>query len=160
MANKVKPIPEGYHTVTPYLTVNGAARAIEFYEKAFGARQVFRLDGPDGKVGHAELQIGDSRIMLADEFPQMGGKSPQTLGGTPVSIMLYVEDVDKVYKQALGAGAKEDRPVQDQFYGDRMGSVIDPFGHKWFVGTHVEDVPPEELKRRSAEMMAGAGAPA
>jgi len=160
MSSKVKPIPEGYHTVTPYLTVQGATRAIDFYQKAFGARQLFRMDGPDGKVGHAELQIGDSRIMLADEFPQMGGKSPQTLGGSPVAIMLYVENVDAVYKQALAAGAKEDRPLQDQCYGDRSGSVFDPFGHKWFIATHVEDVSPEAMKRRSAEMMASAGAPA
>jgi PhnB protein len=160
MASKVKPIPEGYHTVTPYLTVDGAGRAIDFYKQAFGAELLVRMDGPDGKVGHAELQIGDSRIMLADEFPNMGGKSPQTLGGSPVAIMLYVEDVDTMYRQALAAGAKEDRPLQDQFYGDRMGSVMDPFGHKWFLGTHVEDVSPEEMKRRSAEMMASAGAPA
>jgi len=158
MSSKVKPIPEGYHTVTPYLTINGAARAIEFYQKAFGARELFRMEGPDGKIGHAELQIGDSRLMLADEFPKMGGKSPQTLGGSTVAIMLYVEDVDKVYQQALKAGAKEDRPLEDQFYGDRSGSVFDPFGHKWFVATHKEDVSPEELQRRSAEMMASAPA--
>ena len=158
MANPVKPIPEGYHTVTPYLTIHGAARAIEFYQQAFGARELFRMEGPDGKIGHAELQIGDSRVMLADEFPQMGGTSPQTLGGSSVAIMLYVEDVDKVYHQALKAGAKEDRPLQDQFYGDRSGSVFDPFGHKWFVATHKEDVSPEELQRRSAEMMASAPA--
>ena len=156
MSSKVKPIPEGYHTVTPYLTVQDGTRALEFYKKAFGAQVVVRMDGPDGKVGHAEIQIGDSRIMLADEVPSMGGKSPQTLGGTPVALMLYVEDVDALFQQALKAGAKEDRPVKDQFYGDRSGSVFDPFGHKWFLATHKEDVSPEEMKRRMAEAMAPA----
>jgi PhnB protein len=156
MTSQVKPIPEGYHTVTPYLSIQGATRALDFYKQAFGARVLVKLDGPDGKIGHAELQIGDSRIMLADEFPNMGAKSPQTLGGSPVSLLLYVEDVDTVYKQAVAAGAKEDRPVQDQFYGDRSGSVIDPFGHKWFIATHTEDVSPEEMKRRSEKMLASA----
>ncbi|HXO20083.1 MAG TPA: VOC family protein [Thermoanaerobaculia bacterium] len=158
MSKPVKPIPEGYHSVTPYLTVKGGAKAIEFYKKAFGAKEIFRMADPSGQVGHAEIQIGDSRIMLSDEFPTMGGRSPQTLGGSPVAIMLYVENVDQVFKQALAAGAKEDRPIKDQFYGDRSGSVLDPFGHKWFVSTHIEDVPPEEMKKRSEEVMATASA--
>lgn len=153
MSNQVKPIPEGYHTATPYLTVHEGARALEFYEQAFGARVVVRMDGPDGKIGHAEIQIGDSRIMLADEFPEMGGKSARTLGGSPVAVLLYVEDADAVFRQAVEAGAKEDRPMKDQFYGDRMGSVVDPFGHRWFVATHQEDVSPEEMKRRMAAMV-------
>jgi len=156
MASKVKPIPEGYHTATPYLTVHDGARALDFYKQAFGAQVVVRMDGPDGKVGHAEIQIGDSRIMLADEYPNMGAKSPETLGASPVAILLYVEDVDAVFQQAVAAGAKEDRPVQDQFYGDRSGSVVDPFGHRWLVATHTEDVSPEEMKRRMAKAMAPA----
>jgi PhnB protein len=152
MSNPVKPIPEGYHTATPYLTVHDGPRALEFYKQAFGARVEVRMDGPDGKVAHAEIQIGDSRIMLADEFPNMGAKSAQTLGGTPVSILLYVEDADALFRQAVAAGAKEERPVENQFYGDRMGALHDPFGHRWFVATHVEDVSPEEMKRRMAEM--------
>jgi PhnB protein len=152
--SKVKPIPEGYHTATPYLTVDGAARAIEFYQRAFGAKELFRMADPSGKVGHAEIQIGDSRIMLSDEFPERNARGPQSLGGSTVGIMLYVEDVDKVFKQAVTAGAKEVQPVKDQFYGDRSGALLDPFGHKWWVATHKEDVPPEEMNRRAAEAMA------
>ena len=144
----VKPIPDGYHSVTPYLTVKGAARAIEFYAKAFGAKELFRMPAPGGTIGHAEIQIGDSRVMLADEN-EMGAKSPQTVGGTPVGLMLYVQDVDATVKRAVDAGAKLVRPVENQFYGDRSGGILDPFGHSWFVGTHVEDVPPEELERRA-----------
>jgi PhnB protein len=154
MTSTVKPIPEGYHTATPYLTVHDGTRALEFYKQAFGAQVMVRMDGPEGKVGHAEIQIGDSRIMLADEFPNMGAKSAQTLGGSPVAVLLYVEDVDALFRQAVAAGAKEDRPVEDQFYGDRMGSVVDPYGHRWLIATHKEDVSPEEMKRRMAEMMA------
>jgi PhnB protein len=148
----VKAIPEGYHTVTPYLIVNGAARALDFYRKAFGAKEQVRMPGPDGKVMHAEIQIGDSKVMLADEFPQMGAKSPQSIGGTPVGICLYVAKVDAVYEQAVAAGAKVERPLQDQFYGDRSGTVIDPFGHKWTIATHIEDVTPAEMEKRMAAM--------
>jgi PhnB protein len=148
----VKPIPDGYQTVTPYLIVSGAAKALEFYKKAFGAKERMRLASPDGKIGHAEIQIGDSVVMLADEFPQMGAKSPQTIGGTPVGICVYVEKVDSVFKQALAAGGKEERPVKDQFYGDRSGTLIDPFGHKWTIATHIEDVTPEEIGKRMAAM--------
>lgn len=149
----VKPIPDGYHSVTPYLIVKGAADAIEFYSKAFGATEVMRLDGPDGKLGHAELQAGDSRIMMADECPEMNALAPQSPGSSGVSICLYVEDVDKVVAQAIEAGAKVQRPLQDQFYGDRSATLEDPFGHVWTVATHVEDVTPEEIDRRMAEMM-------
>jgi PhnB protein len=150
MPDKVKPIPEGYHSVTPYLIVKGGVSAIEFYKKAFGARELFRIPGPDGKVGHAEIGIGDSVVMLADEHPEMGANSPQTIGGTPVSILLYVDDVDAVVRQAVAAGAKIQRPVEDKFYGDRMGTLDDPFGHVWHVATHIENVPPEEMKKRAA----------
>jgi PhnB protein len=149
----VKPIPDGYPTATPYLIVNGAARAIEFYKKAFGATETMRMADPSGKVMHAEVKIGTSPIMLADEFPEMGAKSPQAYGGSPVTIVLYVEDVDKVVNQAVTAGGKLIRPVTDQFYGDRTGGVEDPFGHSWYVATHIEDVSPQEMKKRSEEMM-------
>jgi len=145
----VKPIPDGYHSVTPYLIVDGAADAIAYYKKAFGATELFRMDH-EGKVGHAELKIGDSPIMLADEFPQMGYRSPKALGGTPVSIMIYVPDVDTVYQQAIDAGATEVKPLQDQFYGDRSGTLTDPFGHVWTIATHKEDVTMEEMNRRMA----------
>jgi PhnB protein len=148
--SKAKPIPEGYHTATPYLIVKDAAKAIEFYKKAFGAAEMMRMTQPDGRVGHAEIKIGDSPIMLADEFPEMGARSPQSLGGSPVSILLYVQDVDALTSQAITAGAKVVRPVKDQFYGDRSGSLEDPFGHQWHIATHVEDVPPEEMKKRAA----------
>jgi PhnB protein len=149
----VKPIPEGYHTLTPYLFINGAAAAIEFYKKAFGATELFRMNGPDGKVGHAEIKIGDSPIMLADEHPHMGAKSPTTYGGSPVNLMIYVTDVDAVASQAIGAGATVVRPVQNQFYGDRSGCFTDPFGHSWTIATHVEDVPSAELQKRAEEAM-------
>ncbi|CAN5890225.1 Dot/Icm type IV secretion system effector PhnB [soil metagenome] len=154
MAN-VKPIPEGYHSVTPYLIINGAADAIEFYKKAFGATELFRMPQPDGKVGHAEIKIGDSPIMLSDEHPEMGYTSPTTLGGTPVSIMIYVDDVDTIFKQAIAAGGEQQKPVQDQFYGDRSGSLKDPFGHVWHVATHVEDVSPEEIEKRASAAHGG-----
>jgi PhnB protein len=149
----VKPIPDGYHAVTPYLVVKGAAQAIEFYKKAFGATELFRMPGPGGQVMHAELQLGDSRIMLADEVPQMNALSPQTIGGSPVGLMLYVPDVDAQAKLAVAAGAVVERPVQDQFYGDRSGTFRDPFGHKWTLGTHKEDVSQEEMQRRMTAMM-------
>lgn len=148
----VKPIPEGYHAVTPYLIVSGAAQALDFYKLAFNAEERMRLQGPDGKIGHAEIQIGDSVVMLADEFPQMGARSPQSIGGTPVGLCVYVENVDARFQQAVAAGAKIERPLQDQFYGDRSGTVIDPFGHKWTLATHIEDVEPEEISRRMAAM--------
>jgi PhnB protein len=153
---KVRPIPEGYHTTTPYLCVNGAADAIEFYKKAFGATELLRMGSPGGKIGHAELQIGDSRVMLADEFPEMGFLSPKTIGGSPVMMHLYVEDVDATVPKAVAAGAKVTRPVADQFYGDRGGQVEDPFGHKWYVSTHKEDLSPEEIRERAAKAMGGA----
>jgi len=144
-----KPIPEGYHTATPYLIVGGAADAIEFYKKAFGATELFRFPAPDGKIGHAEIKIGDSPIMLADEYPEMGYKGPQTLGGSPVSIMIYVDDVDTVFNRAVAAGASIKEAVSDKFYGDRMGTLADPFGHVWHVSTHKEDVSVEEMERRA-----------
>ena len=146
----VKPVPEGYHAVTPYLIVKGAARALEFYVNAFQARELFRMDQPDGRIGHAELQLGDSRVMLADEFDEVGARSPDTVGGSPVGIMLYVEDVDATVARAVAAGARITRPVANQFYGDRTGTLTDPFGHVWYVATHVEDVSPEEMERRQA----------
>jgi PhnB protein len=155
MASKVNPIPEGFHTATPYLIVKGAARAIEFYKKAFGATELMRMTQPDGRIGHAEIKIGDSPIMLADEFPEMGSRSPESLGGSPVSVLLYVQDVDAVFKQAVAAGAKVTRPVKDQFYGDRSGGVTDPFGHQWYVATHKEDVSPEEMHRRASAAHVG-----
>ena len=143
------PIPTGYHSVTPYLIVKGAARAIEFYQQAFGATELMRMDGPGGSIGHAEIRIGDSPVMLADEHPEMGFRSPQTLGGAGVSLVVYVDNVDDLFRQAIAAGAKELRPLQDQFYGDRMGTLEDPFGHVWSLATHLEDVSPEEIRRRS-----------
>ena len=151
-AKKVKPIPEGHHTVTPYLIVRGGAKALEFYAKAFGAQELVRVDMPGGGLGHAEIKIGDSILMLADEHPETGYKAPQSYGGTPVSICLYVEDVDALVKQAVDAGAKLVRPVEDQFYGDRSGTIVDPFGHVWTIATHMEDVTPEEVAKRAAEM--------
>jgi len=149
MANNVRPIPEGYHSVTPYLIVKGAAKAIEFYKQAFGATERTRMAQPDGKIGHAEIQIGDSCVMLADEFPERNIHGPESLGGTPVMIHLYIEDVDKVAQRALAAGAKEIRAVQDQFYGDRSGLFADPFGHQWNIATHVEDLTAEEIGKRA-----------
>jgi PhnB protein len=145
----VKPIPEGYHSVTPYLIIKGAADAIEFYKKAFGATELFRFPAPDGKIGHAEIKIGDSPIMLADEFAEMGYKGPQALGGSPVSLMIYLEDVDTVFDRAVEAGASVKEAVQDKFYGDRTGSLTDPFGHVWHVATHKEDVSMEEMEKRA-----------
>src|SRR5690242_3848755 len=152
MAKNVTYIPKGYHTATPYLVVDGAARAIEFYKRAFGAREVMRIGAPDGKVGHAEIIIGDSHIMLADEFPEWDARSPQSIGGTPVGLALYFEDCDAVFNQALSLGAKVLKPMQDQFYGDRSGTIADPFGHKWTIATHKEDVSSEEIQRRAAAM--------
>jgi PhnB protein len=152
MNSKVKPVPDGFHTATPYLIITNAAGAIEFYKKVFGATELSRLATPDGKVGHAEIRIGDSRIMLADEFPEWDARSPQTIGGSAVFIMLYVDDVDAVVSRAVAAGAKLFRPVADHFYGDRSGSLTDPFGHKWTISTHKEDVPPEEMKRRASAL--------
>lgn len=152
----VKPIPEGYHSVTPYLIVRGGGEAIEFYKKAFGAVELFRMAAPDGKIGHAEIKIGDSPVMLADEYPEMGYRGPQTLGGSPVSLLIYVEDVDAVFKQAVETGATVKEALQDKFYGDRMGSVVDPFGHVWHLGTHKEDVTPEEMERRAKAAHGGA----
>jgi PhnB protein len=151
----VKPIPDGYHTVTPYLIIKDAASALEFYKKAFGATELFRMAQPDGRIGHAEIKIGDSRIMLADEFPEMGHRSPLTLGGSSVSILLYVEDVNALATRAIAAGAKVISPVKDQFYGDRSGNFADPFGHLWTIATHVEDLAPEEIEKRAAAAMAG-----
>jgi PhnB protein len=153
MSTSVKPIPEGYHSVTPYLAVDDAAGALEFYKQAFGARERMRMPAPGGKVGHAEIEIGGSCIMLADEYPDMGFRSPKAIGGTPVTLHLYVGDVDAVARQAVAAGAKELRPVKDQFYGDRTGTVEDPFGHVWHIATHKEDLSPDELKRRAGEAM-------
>jgi PhnB protein len=151
---KVQPIPEGYEALTPYLTVGDAAAALEFYGEAFGAEELFRMDGPPGTIGHAEMQIGEGRFMLADEMEAWGNRSPETIGGTGVSLTMYVEDADAVFRRAVEAGATEVMPVQDQFYGDRSGMVEDPFGHRWTIATHVEDVPPDELDRRAKEAMA------
>jgi PhnB protein len=145
----VKPIPEGYHSVTPYLIVRGGSDAIEFYTKAFGATELFRFPAPDGKIGHAEIKIGDSQIMLADEYPEMGHKGPQSIGGSPVSLMIYVEDVDTVFNRAIEAGGTVKEAVQDKFYGDRTGTVVDPFGHVWHIATHKEDISMEEMERRA-----------
>jgi PhnB protein len=148
MAN-VKSIPDGYHSVTPYLIIQGAAAAIEFYKKAFGATELFRMEH-EGKIGHAEIKIGDSPIMLADEHPELGHVGPKTLGGSPVGIMIYVDDVDTIFNQAIEAGGEQVKPLQDQFYGDRSGTLTDPFGHVWTVATHKEDVTPEEMDKRMA----------
>ncbi len=153
MSSSVKPIPDGYHTVTPYLIVNGAAEALEFYSRALGAVEVMRFAGPNGKIMHAEMTIGDSRIMVADEFPQMGAISPRSLGGTAVGLAVYVENVDAVYNRAIGAGATLISALKDQFYGDRSGTLQDPFGHRWTISTHTEDVSPEELAKRAAAQM-------
>jgi len=150
----VKPIPDGYHSLTPYLIIDGAAKALEYYKQAFGATELFRMEH-EGKIGHAEMKIGDSPFMLADANPQMGHKSPKALDGTPVSLMIYVDDCDTIFKQALDAGGVEVRPMQDQFYGDRSGMLTDPFGHVWNVATHKEDVSPEEMDKRLKAMAAG-----
>lgn len=149
----VQPIPDGYHTVTPYLIVKDGMRAIDFYQQAFGAVELFKMPGPDGGLAHAEIKIGDSPIMLADEVPEMEIRGPQSLGGAGVNILLYVEDVDARFEQAVAAGAKVVRPLADQFYGDRTGTLEDPFGHVWTIATHTEDLTPEELQRRSEQAM-------
>ncbi len=151
----VKPIPDGYSTVTPYLIVDDAAGALEYYKNAFGGVEIMRMDWGEGMIGHAEMMIGDSRIMLASEFPSMGAVGPKTVGGTPVMLAVYVEDVDAVFAKALELGGTEVRPLENQFYGDRSGMVCDPFGHHWSLSTHVEDVPPDELARRSEAMRQG-----
>ncbi|HSZ63548.1 MAG TPA: VOC family protein [Terriglobales bacterium] len=153
---KVNYIPEGYNTVTPYLVIKGAAKAIDYYKKVFGATVVVRMDGPDGKVGHAELVIGDSRIMLADENPAMGNRSAENIGGSPVSLYVYLPDCDAVVAKATAEGAKILKPVQDQFYGDRSGFIQDPFGHLWGVATHVEDVSEKEMSERARKAMQAA----
>ena len=145
----VNPIPKGYHSVTPYLIIGGAGDAIEFYKKAFGAVELFRFPSPDGKVGHAEIKINDSPIMLADEYPEMGYKGPKSIGGSAVSLMIYVEDVDTVFNRAIEAGGTVKEAVQDKFYGDRTGSLVDPFGHVWHVATHKEDISMEEMAQRA-----------
>jgi PhnB protein len=150
--NNISPVPKGYHSVTPYLIVKGAAKAIEFYREVLGATELMRFPGPNGTIGHAEIKVGDSQVMLADEVPGKGFSSPETVGGTPVGIVVYVEDVDASVAKAQAAGAKMVKPVQDQFYGDRSGTLTDPFGHLWTIATHIEDVPPAEMQRRMAEM--------
>ena len=152
-----KPIPEGYHTVSPYLAVDDAVRAIEFYVQAFGAKELVRMEAPGGKVGHAELELGDSRIMLSDPFPQASTQPPKQLGGTSASVFMYVADVDAVVKQAVDAGATVTMEVANQFWGDRFGTITDPFGHVWSIATHVEDVPPEEMAERAKAAMAAMG---
>ena len=152
----VRHIPEGYSTVTPYLIVNGGAAAIDFYKQAFGATEIMRFAGPDGKVMHAEIQIGNARVMLGDEQAERGHRSPQALGGSGSGIMLYLESVDQVFNRAIHAGAKALEPVNDKFYGDRSGTLVDPFGHWWTIATHVEDVPPEEMRRRAEALTAHA----
>jgi PhnB protein len=144
----VRPIPEGFHSVTPYLTVNDAARAIDFYKRAFGAQELMRMDIPGGKIGHAEIKIGDSRLMLADEMPGTGSRSPQALGGTTSGVMLYVDNADTVFNQAISAGAQVEAPLADMFWGDRYGRLKDPFGHSWSIATHKEDVAPAEMQKR------------
>ena len=148
----VRPIPAGYHAVTPYLSIRGAAQAIDFYKKAFGAKELMRIDGPEGKLGHCEIQIGDSRVMLADEYESMQFLGPQSRGGTTVQIHLYVPDVDATVARAAAAGGKVVRPVEDQFYGDRAGAIEDPFGHRWHIATHKEEVSIAEAKRRAAKL--------
>ena len=154
MATQVKPIPQGYHSATPYLTLNDASRALDFYKRAFGAQEVMRMAGPNGKIGHAEIKIGDSMIMLADEMPGNFGQSPQSLGGTTSGIFLYVENVDAVFQQAVSAGAHPESQPADMFWGDRFGKLKDPFGHAWMVATHKEDVAPAEMKKRMDEATA------
>ncbi len=153
MTGQVTAIPAGYEGATPYLIIHDAARALEFYKKAFGATEIMCIPAPEGKIGHAEIKMGAAIVMLADEFPGMNGKSPQSLGGSPVSIMVYVQDVDAFVKRAVSAGAKVIAPVENKFYGDRSGSLEDPFGHHWHFATHVENVPPDELAKRAEAFM-------
>jgi PhnB protein len=157
MSSSVKYIPDGYHSVTPYLYIDGAAAAIEFYKEAFGATEVLRMPNPDGKIGHAEIKIGDSTVMLADQNERVGVYGPKHYGGVPGNLMVYVEDVDLVFKEAVDSGAKVHRPLADQFYGDRTGGIEDPFGHPWYLATHIKDVSPEEMKQ-AMEQTAGASA--
>lgn len=149
---KVSAMPKGYNNITPYLIINNAAKAIDFYKKIFGAKEVVRMDQPDGRIGHAELKIGDTKIMLADECPEMDARSPQAYGGSPISIHLYVKNVDDTVDRAVAQGAKVARPVENMFYGDRSGTIIDPYGHKWYVSTHVENVTTSQMKKRAAEL--------
>ena len=158
MTTKIKPIPEGYHTLSAYLTVRGASDALEFYKKAFGAVELMRLNMPDGKIAHAEFKIGDSILMISDENPECGSTSPEALGGSPVTLHLYVADADATFSDAIQAGAKEKMPLENQFWGDRMGGVVDPFGHHWLVATHVEDVDPSEFQSRMQACFAGKSA--
>ena len=153
MADGVKPIPEGYEGATPYLACRDAAKAIDFYKQAFGAIELMRMPDPNGRIGHAELKIGNAIIMLSDEWQEGGHNSPQSLGGSPVGIMLYFEDVDRIAQQAVAAGGTITRELKDEFYGDRTGTMVDPFGHRWFIATHKEDVPPDEMERRAKEAM-------
>ncbi len=155
MADGVKAVPEGNHTLTPAIVVRGAEKAIEFYKQAFGAEELSRMASPDGKIGHAELRIGDSKIMMSDEYPDYGVKSPETIGGSPVNLFLYVEDCDTVFNRAVEAGATVAMPLADQFWGDRYGKLTDPFGHSWSVATHIKDMTEEELKVAAAAAMSG-----
>lgn len=148
-------LPEGYHTVTPYITVHDGAAALDFYQRAFGATIALRMEAPDGKIGHAEFIVEGSRVMMSDEFPEMGAISPETLGGVTSWLMIYLENVDARFEQAIAAGGTVERPVKDQFYGDRSGTLKDPFGHRWTLATHVEDIPPDEMNRRAAAAMGG-----
>jgi PhnB protein len=157
MSAPVTPIPDGHHTLTAYLVVPDTAAAIDFYAKALGATEVFRMPGPGGRIVHAEVAVGDSRFYLCDEMPEMGGKSPRTLGGTPVSLFLWSDDVDAAFARATGAGATVKMPLDDMFWGDRFGIVVDPFGHEWQMATHKEDLTPEEMAARGAAAMAAMG---
>ena len=154
MSARVKPIPDGYHTVTPYLAIRNASRAIDFYERAFGAVELYRLPSPDGSIAHAEIRIGNSPIMISDESPQMGARSPESLQGTPVNLLLYVEDVDASFNRATKAGAKAIMPPTDMFWGDRYGKLVDPFGHEWSIATHQEDLTPEQIADRARKAFA------
>ena len=160
MPREVKPIPDGYHSVTPYLTVNDAARAIDFYKRAFGAQETVRMQGPPGKIGHAELKIGDSIVMLADEMPGNNCRSPQSLGGSTVNLFVYVKDVDSAFKQAVNAGAKVDAQPTDMFWGDRCGTIVDPEGNSWMIATHMSDPTPQEMMKKMKELYAQAGSAA